>query len=108
MQRSEILDNVRDCICTTRPQIHGQASEAFDLANDLKLSYEARSKHRVCGAHEEAMRMVFHKIARIACGGISTDHYIDAMGYLAIACECITSDEEKKDDSWVEGVTEDG
>lgn len=75
-----------------RGSIYGKASDNLKCTRLLRRIYDS---YRIAAghnpheneAHDEAIGMVLHKIARIATGQFHPDNYDDTCGYATIAKE---------------------
>lgn len=87
MDRGEVLDNARECVCKNRNDSYGEPEDNFrniaNLWNDYLLQkYDFKKITPV----DIGILMALLKIARMA-GKPNDDNYVDAIGYLACACE---------------------
>lgn len=84
MNRAEILEAARVCVCGEREQDYGTPEDSFSLIADLWTAYtgfELSSK-------DVAMMMALLKIARIKKGD-KADSFVDLAGYAACAGEIV-------------------
>ena len=87
MDRGEVLDNARECVCKNRNDSYGEPEDNFrniaNLWNDYLLQkYDFKKITPV----DIGIMMALLKIARMA-GKANDDNYVDGIGYLACACE---------------------
>lgn len=83
MNREEILNEAKKCVCGQREQDYGTPENNFQLIANLWSIYLG---HNVT-AIDVAMMMVMLKIARIRTGGGSGDSFVDIAGYAACGGE---------------------
>ena len=92
MQRKEILEKARICVCGEREQDYGSPEHSFQLIASL---WEPYIKCKCVGENSDvrilpedvAILMALLKIARIGTGRFKADSYIDACGYMACGGE---------------------
>lgn len=97
---ARILENAYDAITIKGVKKYGPPKTVFEVARSLNHIYGMVSNKRNIAAHEEAIHMAIHKLARIACGEYNLDNYVDMCGYIALAGEIIdecTPEEVDKD-----------
>ena len=99
MNRPEILDRAKQCVCGFREQDYGSPERNFELIADLwndYLDYDELFKkgedgeyHRAgyISSTDVAMLMALLKIARIKNGGGTGDSFVDLAGYAACGGE---------------------
>lgn len=97
MNRSEILDTAKKCVCGDRQEDYGSAEDNFETIATLWEVYLERkcvsSNADVCLLPEDvAVMMALLKIARIASGREHADNWIDAAGYMACGGEIAGND----------------
>lgn len=95
MNRSEILDKAKECVCGQREQDYGSPEDNFSTIAELwniyldnyclKPSYAITPK-------DVAMMMALLKIARIKNGGGTGDSFVDLAGYAACGGEIAAKD----------------
>lgn len=99
MNRPEILDTAKKCVCGQREQDYGKPEDNFSTIGLLWGVY-LRAAHpqlqTVMGANaitpkDVAMMMALLKVARIATGD-TPDSFVDLAGYAACAGEIATQD----------------
>ena len=83
MNREEILNEAKKCVCGQRKQDYGTPENNFRLIANLWRIY---LEHDVT-ALDVAMMMAMLKIARIRTGGGSGDSFVDLAGYAACGGE---------------------
>jgi len=88
---SKILEEAIPILDQDRMDIYGDPLYGMHVCAQLNLTY-ARACEELNKTdalftmeHQEAMRMVLYKIARMATGKFHKDNYLDAINYLAIA-----------------------
>lgn len=88
--REHTLLLARDLTCGARSATYGDPKVNLSCAGALWAIYKSHAGTRYSAAHDEAIHQVLAKIARIACGVLHADNYIDIAAYAAIALECET------------------
>jgi hypothetical protein len=105
MNRAEILEAARVCVCGEREQDYGKPEDNFSTIGLLWGVY-LRAAHpelaKVMGvnridAKDVAAMMALLKVARIATGS-SPDSFVDLAGYAACAGEIATKEKSAKPD----------
>lgn len=103
MNRKEILDSAKKCICGDRPQDYGSPENNFGVIADLWNAYLKTAKPWVptkCiplfTASDVGVLMCLFKLGRIASGTGNMDSFIDLAGYAACAGE-LRENEMKED-----------
>lgn len=96
MERSEILEAAKKCVCGDLEQDYGSPENNFQTIADLwaiYLSVHCISNHSdVCIWPEDVAAMLaLLKIARIASGHAKEDNWIDLAGYAACGGELETN-----------------
>lgn len=87
--RGQILDKARAATIKDRHAVYGDPYTDMNCAAEFEAIYAKHAAGKYCPAHDEAMRRVFCKLARIACGVQGhEDSYVDLAAYIAIAAEC--------------------
>lgn len=89
MQRSDILEAARVCVCGEREQDYGTPEDSFALIGRLWTAYTGVP----FTPKDVAMCMALLKIARIK-NGDKPDSFIDLAGYAACAGEISTGKTE--------------
>lgn len=94
MNRSEILEAARTCVCSQREQDYGTPEDNFETIGLLwgvylraahpELAKVMATNHII--AKDVAAMMALLKVARIATGS-SPDSFVDLAGYAACAGE---------------------
>ena len=92
MNREEILDGAKACVCVDRENTYGKPEDNFaTIANFWSEYLFAKGiLEEVIDSDDVAMMMSLLKIARIATGKAKEDSYIDLAGYAACAGEIAT------------------
>lgn len=89
--RKQICEAVGNLITSDRNNTHGDPHVQFTLAQKLKDLM--RSSHRwseLTYSEREAIETICTKLSRIGTGSSFLDHYMDIIGYSAIAGEDVT------------------
>lgn len=87
--RENILSKASEATGKTRHEIYGDPFTDMNCAAEFEALYRKHAGVKYSPAHDEAMRRVFCKLARIACGKPGhEDSYVDLAAYIAIAFEC--------------------
>lgn len=86
MNRPEILDAAKKCVCGQREQDYGSPENNFGLIGMLWTTY----LDTLVTAQDVAMMMALLKIARIKTGTGTADSFVDLAGYAACAGEIAT------------------
>lgn len=86
MNRPEILEAAKKCVCGEREQEYGTPENNFALVANLWTAYMGNYYSPV----DVAMMMALLKIARIKTGGGTEDSFVDLAGYAACAGEIMT------------------
>lgn len=94
MNRTEVLENAKACVCGQREQDYGSPEDNFNTIANLWSVYLEASNPTVPAeihitAKDVAIMMSLLKIARIATGN-SADSFVDLAGYAACAGEIVT------------------
>lgn len=84
MNRPEILDTAKKCVCGDREQDYGSPESNFQTIADLWRIY---LKGYNITAVDVAAMLALLKIARIASGNHKDDNWIDLAGYAACGGE---------------------
>ena len=92
MNREQILEAARKCVCGERQQDYGEAENSFTVIADFLGRYLAEKcvspGADVCLNPEDvAAMMALLKISRIATGHGKDDNWIDLAGYAACGGE---------------------
>ena len=95
MDRKEILEAAKRCVCGDREQDYGKPERNFELIGEMWTTYlKAKCvspEADVCiNGEDVATLMCLFKIARIATGRGKADSFIDLAGYAACAGELAT------------------
>ena len=83
MERSEILDAAKRCVCGDREQDYGSPEKNFERIAEFWSTYMGYP----VVAHDVAAMLALLKIARIATGHAKEDNWIDLAGYAACGGE---------------------
>lgn len=87
--REQVLQAAMDATLGSRNKSYGAPTPNLQLANNLIAAVHPFLKDKYSPAHNQAIYLALHKLARIACGAVGhTDNYVDAAAYFAIAAEC--------------------
>ena len=92
MNREQILEAARKCVCGEREKDYGEAENSFTVIADFCGTYLEEKcvspETDVCLNPEDvAAMMALLKIARIATGHGKNDNWIDLAGYAACGGE---------------------
>ena len=85
MNRAEILEHARICVCGEREQDYGSPEDNFLCIADLWTAYVGGQT--VFEPIDVAMMMALLKIARVKTGAGTADSFVDLAGYAALAGE---------------------
>lgn len=92
MNRAEVLDSAKICVCGDREQDYGSPEYNFNTIAEFWETYLKRSCVNdgadVCiNGKDVAAMLALLKIARIASGHAKADNWIDLAGYAACGGE---------------------
>lgn len=89
MERHEILEAAKRCVCGDREQDYGSPEKNFEVIADLWADYlQARGVEiDFLEPKDVAAMLALLKIARIASGHAKEDNWIDLAGYAACGGE---------------------
>lgn len=92
MNRNEILERARECVCGDREQDYGSPEDNFQTIAELWEAYIRSTcvPAKVCVCVEPkdvAAMMALLKIARIASDNAKEDNWVDLAGYAACGGE---------------------
>ena len=87
MNRPEILDTAKKCVCGQREQDYGNPENNFERIADLWNAYLGA---KTVDAVDVAMMLALLKVARIKTGRGTEDSFVDLAGYAACAGEIAT------------------
>lgn len=87
MNRAEVLDAAKKCVCGQRQQDYGNPEDNFQRIADLWNAYMGGKRFTPV---DVAVMMALLKVARIKTGTGTDDCYIDLAGYAACASEIAT------------------
>lgn len=87
MRKDEALHHVAKLITEDRNSTHGEAVDQLSHAAMLKTAIGHHQSPYLTHAEVEAIDMIAVKLSRLAKGKPILDHYLDIMGYAAIAVE---------------------
>ncbi len=93
MNRSELLDAAKRCVCGQRERDYGTPEDNFQMIALLWSVY----KKAVFTPLDVAMMMSLLKVARIAAGTATEDSFVDLAGYAACGGEIAAKEEENRD-----------
>ena len=85
MNRAEILEQARKCVCGERDREYGTPENNFALIGELWAVYTGHGYT----AKDVAMMLALLKVARIKAG-VKDDSFVDLAGYAACAGEIAT------------------
>lgn len=86
MNRPDILDKAKQCVCGQRENEYGSPENNFQIIADLWNAYKGIN----FTATDVAMMMALLKIARIRSGTATEDSFVDLAGYAACGGEIAT------------------
>ena len=86
MNRPEVLDTAKKCVCGQREQDYGSPENNFQIIADLWSAYYGQK----FTALDVSMMMTLLKVARIRTGTATEDSFVDAAGYIACGGEIAT------------------
>ena len=87
LSRGDLLEEARNLIYGDRAETHGDAKDNFGNIAGLWSVYLG---HTVT-AEDVALMMTLMKIARTKSGDVNMDDIVDAIGYLALGGEIVSS-----------------
>lgn len=90
MNRSDILEKAKECVCGQRTTDYGKPEDNFRTIADLWTVYKGGKI--VFTSQDVAMMMTLMKIARTVGGNGSNDCFVDIAGYAACAGEIFGND----------------
>lgn len=92
MNREEILDKAKACVCVDKENTYGKPEDNFAMIANFWSEYLFAKGilEEVIDSDDVAIMMALLKIARIATGKAKEDNYIDLAGYAACAGEIAT------------------
>ena len=99
MNRAEILEKARSCVCGERQTDYGTPEDSFKAIASLWSAYTGHDYSPI----DVAMMMGLLKIARIKTGRATEDSFVDLAGYAACGGEIATEREsspEQGSESW--------
>lgn len=93
MNRSEILDAVKNTICNDRQDVHGNPENTHQVIADLWGTFLTHGfETEICLSPQDvAVMMCLFKIARYTANPKHSDNLHDLIGYAAIAAEMETT-----------------
>ena len=102
MNRSDILDKAKACVCGDREQDYGRPEDNFRMIADLWATYIRKkvisNKAEVnIEPADVAVMMCLMKIARISSNPSHMDSWIDGCGYLCCGGELIARSMEARE-----------
>nr|DAJ08064.1 MAG TPA: PROTEIN/RNA Complex, archaeal, ribosomal, 50S, protein.0A [Caudoviricetes sp.] len=106
MNRAEVLDNAKKCVCGQREQDYGTPEDNFSTIGYLWSAYLRAAHPKLNIALNEitpkdvAIMMSLLKVARIATGS-SEDSFVDLAGYAACAGEIATRNTTRNENTCV-------
>lgn len=88
MERTEILEAARKCVCGDREQDYGSPESNFErIAKMWEIYLSGKETYVSIEPHDVAAMLALLKIARIASGNAKDDNWIDLAGYAACGGE---------------------
>ena len=92
MERPEILEQARKCVCGDREQDYGSPEDSFQLIADLWTPYLKRKcvsegADVTINPEDVAVLLALLKVARIGTGRGKSDNWVDLAGYAACGGE---------------------
>lgn len=94
-ERVRVLQDGIDLTSKDRNETYGDPLVNLRLQMALWTVYKESAGEKHTFAHDAAMQHVFAKIARIACGKLHRDNYVDGGVYFSIAYECAVREQEQ-------------
>ena len=92
MNRAEVLEAAKKCVCGQREQDYGNPEDNFQTIANLWNAYWCEQQFY---PKDVAMMMALLKVARIRTGTGTDDCYVDLAGYAACASEIATREKER-------------
>lgn len=89
MNRPEILDKAKECVCGQREQDYGSPENNFQKIANLWNAYIGENGV-IFTPVDVAMMLGLLKIARIKTGVGTADSFVDLAGYAACGGEIVT------------------
>ena len=107
MDRGETLDEARKCVCEDRNKTYKEPEDNFNnIANYWNIFLDSKlGFNEIITAVDVGIMMTLLKIARMA-GEPIDDNFVDAIGYLACACEIADKEFAKEAGEKPAGKTE--
>ena len=98
MNRTEVLDKAKGCVCGDRDHDYGGPEKSFECIAMMWDAYLTYRKGRPCYLEpaDVAAMMALMKIARIAKSPEKADSWIDLAGYAACGGECACGGDDIK------------
>ena len=93
MQRAEILDAAKKCVCGQREHDYGNPEDNFKRIADLWNAYMGDGMKFT--PKDVAVMMALLKVARIKTGTGTDDCFVDLAGYAACAGEIAAREKEE-------------
>ena len=89
MDRAEILEKAKQCVCKGREQDYGSPENNFQVIANMWKAYlsEQLDNPILLNGKDVAAMLALVKIARIASGHAKDDNWIDLAGYAACGGE---------------------
>ena len=91
MNRAEVLEAAKKCVCGQREQDYGNPEDNFQRIADLWNAYIGGKDFT---PKDVAVMMALLKVARIRTGTGTDDCFVDLAGYAACAGEIATRERE--------------
>ena len=95
MQRAEILDAAKKCVCGQRVQDYGRPEDNFKRIADLWNAYMGGEPRFT--PLDTAIMLSLLKVARIKTGTGTDDCFVDLAGYAACAGEIAAREREQRE-----------
>lgn len=93
-ERIKILNEGIELTSGVRKESYGELKDNLLCCARLYEVYKDYAGEKYPLEHDEGIRMLFHKVSRIACGGYHRDNYVDSAVYIAAAGECVVMKDE--------------
>lgn len=95
MKRDEALDYVKKIVTQDRNATHGSPVEQLARAASIKDAVNHRNNSKLNATEIEAIDSICTKLSRLSMGDPShADHFLDIIGYAAIAIESRHKDDK--------------
>lgn len=110
MNRTEVMDAAKSCVCGDRDHDYGGPEKSFECISAMwgaYLRYSTGVKIAI-DPHDVAAMMAMLKLARIAKNPEKADSWVDLAGYAACGGECATHDTTVRVTRYAPDFNEDG